>query len=175
MEIYKLKTELSWHELSTSSKIIDAKQKQLCALYHLSVCRKSVSILHDKTHPLNFCFQYLPSGQQLKVPLVKRNVYRKSFIPTAVSVLNAKFQNFNMFHVMKYVCAHMCACTWMHACSEHYSCVCGCNSVEEARAGEWGENVSEIFRYLFYIYRYFKCTFLSPRVKGKISFLCFVY
>ena len=29
--------------------------------------------------------------------------------------------------------------------------------------------------YLFYIYGYFKCTFLSPCVKGKFTFLCFVY
>ena len=29
----------------------------------------------------------------------------------------------------------------MHACSEHYSCVCGpFTSVEEAGVGEWGEN-----------------------------------
>ena len=56
-----------------------------------------------------------------------------------------------MFHVMKYVCAHMCARTWMHACSEHYSCVCGCMSVEEAGAGEWGEKASEIFTYFIFI------------------------
>ena len=77
--------------VNTASKIIGAEQKQLCDLYHLSVCRMSLSILHDKTHPLNFCFQHLPSGRRLKVPLAKKNVYKKSFIPTAVSVLNAKF------------------------------------------------------------------------------------
>ena len=72
---------------------------------------------------------------------------------------------------------HACVCTraWMHACCEHYSCVCGCMSEEEVGAGVWGENVSEIFTYLFYIYCYFKCIFLSPCVKGKIKFLCFVY
>ena len=31
------------------------------------------------------------------------------------------------------------------------------------------------FTYLFYIYCYFKCTFLSPGVTGIFSFLCFVY
>ena len=77
--------------VNTASKIIGVEQKQLCDLYHLSVCRKSLSILHDKTHPLNFCFQHLPSGRRLKVPVAKKNVYKKSFIPTAVSVLNAKF------------------------------------------------------------------------------------
>ena len=34
---------------------------------------------------------------------------------------------------------------------------------------------SEIFTYLFYIYCYFKCTFLSPCVKGKFSVLCLLY
>ena len=34
---------------------------------------------------------------------------------------------------------------------------------------------SEIFTYLFYIYCYFKCTFLSPCVKGQFKFLCYVY
>ena len=50
------------------------------------------------------------------------------------------------------------------------------STVEEAGAGERGrECENEIFTYLFYIYCYFKCTFLSPCVKGKFSFLCFVY
>ena len=41
----------------------------------------------------------------------------------------------------------------MHACCEHYSCVCGCMSVEEAGAGERAENVrARFFTYLFYIY-----------------------
>ena len=72
--------------VNTASKIIGVEQKQLCDLYHLSVSRKSLSIVHGKTDPLNFCFQHPPSGRRLKVPLAKKNVYKKSFIPTAVSV-----------------------------------------------------------------------------------------
>ena len=56
------------------------------------------------------------------------------------------------WHVCVCACVSACARAWMHVCSEHYSCVCGCRSVKEAGAGEWGENVSEIFTYLFYIY-----------------------
>ena len=77
--------------VNTASKITGAIQKQLCDLYHLSVRRKSASILHDKTPPLNVCFQHLPSGRRLKVPLAQKNVYKKTFIPTAVSVSNAEF------------------------------------------------------------------------------------
>ena len=36
--------------VNTSSKIIGAEQKQLCDLFHLCVCRKSLSILYDKRH-----------------------------------------------------------------------------------------------------------------------------
>ena len=44
----------------------------------------------------------------------------------------------------------VCVCTRARACSEHYSCVCGCMSVEEAGAGEKGrECESEIFTYLY--------------------------
>ena len=49
--------------INTASKIIGAKQKLLYDLYHFSGCRKSGSILHDKTHPLKKLFQHLLSGQ----------------------------------------------------------------------------------------------------------------
>ena len=45
-----------------------------------------------------------------------------------------------------------CVCVCMHACSEHYSCVCGCMSVEEAGAGEWGENVRMRFLRIYFIF-----------------------
>ena len=33
-----------------------------------------------------------------------------------------------------------------------YSCVCGCMSVEEAGAGEWGENVRVRFLRIYFIF-----------------------
>jgi hypothetical protein len=77
--------------VNTASKIVGSTQKQLRDLFHLSVQRKSLFILQDNAHPLNSCFQHLPSGRRLRVPLAKKNVYKKSFVPTAVSVLNARF------------------------------------------------------------------------------------
>ena len=52
------------------------------------------------------------------------------------------------------VCVHTCVCrhAWMHTCSEHYSWVCGCMSVEEAGAGEWGENVRVRFLGIYFIF-----------------------
>jgi len=61
---------------------------------------------------------------------------------------------FNPFTVLGMcVCACMSATArvWMHVCSEHYSCVCGCRSVEEAGAGEWGENVRFLRIYFIFI------------------------
>ena len=43
------------------------------------------------THPLNDAFQKLLSGRRLKVPLAKKNLFTKSFIPSGILILNAKF------------------------------------------------------------------------------------
>ena len=58
------------------------------------------------------------------MPLAKENVYKKSFIPAAVSVLNAEFFNVNLLQVMKCVCVCVCVCVCMRACV--YVCVCVC-------------------------------------------------
>ena len=69
-----------------------------------------------------------------------------------------KMQNFRILICFKWwsvcVCVHACVHVhaWMHACSEHYSCVCGCMSVEEAGAGEWGENVRVRFLGIYFIF-----------------------
>ena len=75
--------------VNTASKVVGRKQRALTELYHVSVRRKSVAILRDDTHPLHSQLQYLPSGRRLRVPLAKKNLYKKSFIPSAVSILNA--------------------------------------------------------------------------------------
>ena len=54
------------------------------------------------------------------------------------------------------VCVRVCVCVraraWMHACSEHHSCDCGCMSVEEVGAGEWGEKVRVRFLHIYFIF-----------------------
>ena len=92
MEICQLKTTLGWHESSTRIARLQEPNKSSCETCSISLCAQNHSILHDKTHPLNnICFQHRPSGRRLKVPLAKNNVYKKYFIPTAVSVLNSEF------------------------------------------------------------------------------------
>ena len=50
----------------------------------LTVTWNTTALMQDKTHPRNICFQHLPTDRRLKVPMAKKHVYKKSFIPTAV-------------------------------------------------------------------------------------------
>ena len=76
--------------VSTASKLIGNDQKQLSSIYKDALKRKSTQILYDPAHPLNQAFQKLPSGRRLKVPLAKKNLLKKSFVPSAILILNAK-------------------------------------------------------------------------------------
>ena len=74
--------------INTASKVIGKQQIPLSVLYHNSMNRKTRSILNDSTHPLYRLFQKLPSGRRYRVPRARRNVYKHSFIPSAISILN---------------------------------------------------------------------------------------
>ena len=77
--------------INKANKLIGNEQKHLSSRYTAALKRKARQILHDPTHPRNDPFQKLPSGRRLKVPLAKRNLIKKSFIPSAILILNAKF------------------------------------------------------------------------------------
>jgi hypothetical protein len=74
--------------VKTASRIVGTPQKQLCDLYTMTVKKKAQKIMADSSHPLSQHFELLPSGQRLKKPVAKKNAYAKSFVPTAVTVLN---------------------------------------------------------------------------------------
>jgi hypothetical protein len=78
--------------VKTASKIVGTYQKQLCDLYTRTVKKKAKEIMADTSHPLCQHFELLPFGQRLKNPVAKKNAYAKSFVPTAVSVLNECFE-----------------------------------------------------------------------------------
>ena len=61
-----------------------------CDLYLTAVERKTARILDDAKHPLFSQFQKLRSGRRYKVPIARKNVYKKYFIPSAISVLNSR-------------------------------------------------------------------------------------
>ena len=69
------------------SKIVGQPQLSLEMLYHRAIKRKALSILSDPGHPLHSNFRPLPSGRRLRMPLAKKNLYKKSFIPSAISLL----------------------------------------------------------------------------------------
>lgn len=54
-----------------------------------SPTRIAIHIYNDPTHPLHSSFQLLPSDCRVKVPLARKNLYKNSFIPTAVNILNS--------------------------------------------------------------------------------------
>jgi Domain of unknown function (DUF1891) len=73
-----------------ASKIIGRQQRQLSDLHHLFIKRKANKIWLDPTHPLHNSFELLPSKRRLRAPLARRNLYKRSFLPTAISILNSK-------------------------------------------------------------------------------------
>ena len=75
--------------VNIASKLIGNAQRSLATLFDSAIERKARQIFNDSTHPLNPSFQMLPSGRRIRVPLARKNIYKKSFIPSAVSVLNA--------------------------------------------------------------------------------------
>ena len=72
-----------------AGKIVGTEQKKLSDLYHTFVKRKAQKIRSDPVHPLFESFQMLPSGRRLRAPLAKRNLYKRSFVRTAISILNS--------------------------------------------------------------------------------------
>jgi len=71
-------------------KMIGEKQVALTDFYTVAVERKASAIVTDSSHPLHSSFNVLPSGRRYKVPLVKKATYKKTFIPTAIDILNRK-------------------------------------------------------------------------------------
>ena len=84
----KHKTKLA-RIVNQAGKIIGSPQTPLPQLYTRSVLRKANTITQDPTHPLHQSFDLLPSGRRYRVPLARKNTYKKSFIPTAITTLNS--------------------------------------------------------------------------------------
>ena len=85
----KGKTKLA-RIVGMAGKITGAKQDSPSDLYFTAVERKTARILDDAKHPLCSQFQKLRSGRRYKRPIARKNVYKKTFIPSAISVLNSR-------------------------------------------------------------------------------------
>lgn len=75
--------------VNTSNKILGVPQCTLSDLFHSHIVRKAKTILSDSSHPFYSEFLFLPSGWWLRFPSVESNGYKQSFIPVAISFLNA--------------------------------------------------------------------------------------
>ena len=69
-------------------KITGREQLSLEDLYSRSATKKAVQIYSYPTHPLHPSFQMLPSGRRLTTLLSTKVEYGKSFVPSAVHILN---------------------------------------------------------------------------------------
>ena len=76
--------------VNIATKLKNLKQKSLNDLYQQAISKKSRSIINDPTHPLYSCYEIMPSGKRYRTPAFKRQLYNKSFIPSAVRFLNSQ-------------------------------------------------------------------------------------
>ena len=76
--------------VNLASKIVCKKQKPLSKIHDDFVCRKAKKIIADASHPLFSCFETMPSGRRYRAPSWKRQIYKRSFIPSAIQVLNSR-------------------------------------------------------------------------------------
>ena len=62
-----------------------------CCFFRYMMTLLNDNILtNNPTHPLHSCYEILPSGKRYRTPAFKRQLYNKSFIPSAVGFLNSQ-------------------------------------------------------------------------------------
>lgn len=83
----KLKNKLT-RVINEANKIIGHKQSTLQELFSNFMEKKALAVFSDQTHPLHSCFEVLPSGRRLRTPYARKNIFKRSFVPLAVTVLN---------------------------------------------------------------------------------------
>ena len=75
--------------VNLAGKVIGKKQEPLSKIHSDFISRKAKKIRSDSTHPLFLCFKPMPSGRRYRVPVWKRQIYKRSFIPSAIQILNS--------------------------------------------------------------------------------------
>ena len=71
------------------SRIVGENGSSISQLYNVSLKRKARQCTSDEKHPLYKMFERMPSGRRYRTPLAKKNLYKKSFVPSAVSLINS--------------------------------------------------------------------------------------
>ncbi len=74
--------------VTLSGKIIGKEQRSLSFLFNRKVLSRAQSVLLDSDHFLYPEFLMLPSGSRYRLPKMKSNRYKYSFVPCAIRLLN---------------------------------------------------------------------------------------
>ena len=74
--------------VSTAEKIIGCSLPSLETIYKDRVKKRAAKIVKDQSHPANYLFEELPSGRRYRTIKAKTERFRKSFYPSATSLLN---------------------------------------------------------------------------------------
>ncbi len=74
--------------VTLSGKIIGKEQRSLSFLFNRNVLSRAQSVLLDSDHFLYPEFLMLPSGSRYRLPKMKSNRYKYSFVPCAIRLLN---------------------------------------------------------------------------------------
>ena len=73
-----------------SEKIVGYKLRSLDTIYKERVLFRARKIKEDETHVLAALFKELPSGRRLKASAVRTDRFGRSFVPTAIRLLNTE-------------------------------------------------------------------------------------
>jgi hypothetical protein len=77
--------------VNVCSKIIGVKQRDLSSLCDQQTIRKVASILNISDHVLAKEFVLMQSGKRYAMPICKSNRHLKSFVPSAIQLMNRKY------------------------------------------------------------------------------------
>ncbi len=115
----KPKKNSIWRLIWVSICITGSKQKGLDELYQKQMLRRVESILSDST--LQAEFQMLTSGSRFKLPKLRTNRYKHSFVPAAILLLNSKTQLIDL----PFIDCLLFFIVFSHACKVGNLCI-GC-------------------------------------------------
>ena len=69
-------------------KIVGDSLPNLDTVYHSRGTKLARKIMCDTTHPLNKCFEMLPSGKRMRQPPATKERSKKTFVPNIVAYMN---------------------------------------------------------------------------------------
>ena len=59
-------------------------------IWKKNIISLAAKIVKDETHPLNDCYNIMPSGRRYRMPRIRTARFKHTFIPTSVTLLNER-------------------------------------------------------------------------------------